>query len=489
MKYEFAAPSSRDPDNLYASSSRLLNLYREPVGNRVMVKPVLGTVLFSSLPGVFCRAMATVNGTLYAVHGGTLYSIGASGVAVALGAIPDDANTTISGNNGKVTIVAGSNYYLWDGATLTEPTTGAFSNFGSVVFFKQLTVLSEKNGRRVQWSNPADPATLGGLDFATAESTDDDILRVLPIGGGLSVFKTNSIETWASYSDGSIGAVPGQSTQRGLKAFGLLTAVPDGAFYVGSDNVAYIASVGGSQRASTPAVETSIKTEAPTGAIYYEDEGHKFCALLFDDRPAWVYDIATGEWHERAEGNTLEPWSVQACASAYGEFIVCTKSGALSKLARVGSDNGQAMIKRAVGITFGGELDQFRVHEFALPVKVGVYADLADPSPIIVDTLVTLLDESDAVVTMLDDEGAEVVLFDGVETRRPFLEEMIELRTSNTDGLTWSDPIPMGLGTLGDYRRRVAWRRLGQFEQFTAEITYAGSADVTFDANVEGRAS
>lgn len=443
MKYEFAGQSEKDADNVWAASARLLNMYREPTGSRVIVKPVLGTVRFGDLSGVFCRAMATVDGVLYVVHGEALYSVASNGIATKRGVIPDDPDTTISGNNGKVTVCAGGIYYLWDGTTLSTPTPGAFSEFGSVTFYKQLTVLTEKGGRRVQWSDPAAPATLNGLNFATAESTDDDILRAVPVGGGLWVLKTSSIETWAATGSGDLQAIPGSTNQRGLKAFGLLAEIPNGVFFVGSDGVAYLGSNGGMDRVSTTAVESSIEHEDPQGALYYEDEGHKFCALLFDSRPAWVYDIAVGEWHERAEGNDLGPWSVQACCKAYGGYIAGTKTGMLARFSRTGKDNGLTMVKRAVGRTYGGDMQRFRVHEVALPVKVGTTTD----------------------------------------------SDIIELRVSRDHGRTWSDAMPRPLGAIGEYARRIVWKRLGQFEQITLEITYAGSADITFDAVIEARAS
>lgn len=487
MKYEFAAPSAKDDANAWAATEQLVNLYREPVGSRMLVKPVLGTVLFSALPGVFCRAMAEVDGILYVVHGEKLYRVATNGVAVQLGTIPDDANTTISGNNGKVTICAGGNYYLWDGTTLSEPTPGAFAEFGSVTFYKQLTVLTELNGRRVQWSGPAAPATLNGLSFATAETSDEDIIRTLPIGGALWVFKASAVEIWAATGAGDLQAIPGSTSERGLKAFGLLTAVPNGAFMIGSDNVAYLAATGGMQRVSNAAVETSIATDNPQGVAYYEDEGHKFCAILFDSRPAWVHDIATGEWHERAEGNGLGPWSVQVIAKAYGNFIAGTKLGILARFARVGADLGKPLIKRAVGRTFSGDLDRFRVHEFCLPVKVGTVHNPPAVAFYYSFEPVTLLDGTP--VAMLDDMGALVTILAEIENANPPTEELIELRVSRDNGHTWADPIAQGLGLIGQYGRKVAWRRLGQFEQFTAEITYAGTADITFDATVDARAS
>jgi hypothetical protein len=443
VKFEFAAQSTQDSDNRWPASSRLINMYREPIGDRIVIKPVLGTIIFGDLPGVFCRAMAEVDGKLYVVHGERLYRVEQNGLAVDLGTIPDDENTTISGNNGKVTVCAGGNYYVWNGTTLTEPTPGAFSEFGSVTFYKQLTVLTELGGRRVQWSDPAAPATLDGLSFATAETTDADIICAIPVGAALWVFKEKSIETWASYSDGTLAAIPGSTIEPGLKAFSLLTEIPGGLFFIGSDNVPYLYRNGGMQEIPSAAVKTSITKESPTGVVYYEDEGHKFCAITFDRRPAWVFDIVTGEWHERAEGNTLSSWSVQAVAKAYGNYIAGTKSGPLVRFARVGQDLGRPMIKRAVGRSFHGDLDRFRVHEFLLPITVG---------------------------------GAGA-------------EEMVRLRTSGDHGFTWSDPMARGLGPVGQYSRRVMWTRLGQFEQFTAEITYSGAADITFDSTVDARAS
>ncbi|WP_386681828.1 hypothetical protein [Loktanella sp. R86503] len=491
MKFEFAAQSAQDSDNRWAASSRLLNMYREPIDGRTVVKSVPGTLLFGNLPGVFCRAMAEVDGILYAVHGEYLYKVEANGVAVQIGTIPDDPNTTISGNNGKVTICAGGNYYLWDGTTLSEPAAGAFSEFGSVTFYKQLTVLTELGGRRVQWSNPAAPATLDGLSFATAETSDADIVRAIPLGGALWVFKEASTEVWASYTDTSgaiaLQAIAGSTSDRGLKAFGLMAAIPNGVFFVGNDNVAYLGSQEGMQRVSNAAVETSIAQEEPTGAAYYEDEGHKFCALLFDSRPAWVVDIATGEWHERAEGNTLGPWSVQVIARAYGKFIAGTKRGPLVRFARVGADLGKPLVRRVSGRTLDGGMDRFRIHEVSLPMTVGTVYNAPTGEITFEDVVVTMLDGTP--ITMLDDDDTKVTIIENVEMPRLPSEEEIELRVSGDNGFTWSKPIARGLGLIGEYNRRVVWNRLGQYEQFTAEITYAGPADISIDASLNIRTS
>lgn len=431
MKVDFLASSSKDPDATWASSSRLINWYREPVGDKIVLKSVLGTQALATLPGVFCRAMAVIEGLFYIVHGGGLWRVASTGDATLLGAIDDSEQTSISGNNGKVTIVANGKYYVWDGETLSQPEAGAFSDFGSVSFIGQLTVLTERNGRRVQWSAVADPSTLDGLDFATTESRDDDNLRSLPIAGGLWIFKQQSIERW--YQEGTeIRALPGGTIDKGLKAFNLLTPLPDGCFFIGTDNKAYLVRGGQLERASTVPVETSISKENPARVFFYEDEGHEFCVITYPNRPAWVWDIATGEWHERAEGDNLGPWTAAAAVGALGAFYICDNLGNVLLLTRNNMDATGPLVRRAVSATFGSG-ERFKVNSLQINGRVG--------SP------------------------ATVVL-----------------RMSRDKGETWGQPRYKSLGAVGEYRTRPIFRGLGQFFDATIELTISDPVDVGLDS-------
>ena len=86
---EFVGQSARDPDNIAANPSRLVNFYREPsaVGGigQYSLKPVMGTKDFSSLSGVFFRALQSVDGVLWAAIDGTLYEVGELGAATVRG--------------------------------------------------------------------------------------------------------------------------------------------------------------------------------------------------------------------------------------------------------------------------------------------------------------------------------------------------------------------------------------------------------------------
>jgi len=460
MYLEFAGQSVKDSDNAGADTSRLVNCYRSPLSDgRFAIKSVPGMMTWTRLDGAMFRAFGTVEGVLYAVHGRKLYSFTSGGTALELGDIPDSPDTSISGNNGKVTICANGRYFVWDGTALTEPLAGAFSDFGSVDFIGSRTVLTERNGRRVQWSNLLDPSALNGLAFATTESRDDDNIRGMVFGPEYWIFKQTSIERWVATASG-IAPLPGSTIDKGLKAFGLLCKMDTGGFFVGNDGKAYLLAAGGMlQRVSIPPVETSIAQNTPLTAFYYQDEGHEFVALTFKDREAWVFDITTVEWHERGEGNG-EPWRARHAGRAHDRFYVANDLGVVSRLSRIARDNDRPLIRRMVSKTVF--LDRrFTVPMLAFRLRTGIQQTL---------------DGLTVYRLMLDEDGNAI--FDP-ESGRYWMEftdfgaAQVSLRTSRDRGLTWGAPKPRGIGLVGQYETRVAYRALGQFRDFTAELTMA----------------
>jgi hypothetical protein len=409
-----------------------VNCYVEPVGDQITLKSVLGMSSFATVPGVFARALAEVGGVLYVAQGGGLYSVTSDGTVTSLGSITDSAETTISSNNGNVTVAAGGNYYVWDGSTLSTPTAGAFSDFGSVEYFGSLTVLTERNGQRVQWSDVLDPTTLDGLNFATANAYDDDLLRVLAIGGSLWMFGERSIEQW--YQNGAdLAPVAGAAIEFGLKAYGLLSRTPNGAFFVSSDNKVRLMQ-GGMQVISNRAVETALAQNTATHCFFYQDEGHDICVVRFSDRPAWCYDISTARWHERAEGDTFEAWSAVGSNKAFGKWNVLTEVGTLYQLERTNNDATGALLRQVTSVTLVNEGQRFRVKRFEVEGRVG-FSDLGR-------------------------------------------DASVSLQMSKDHGMTWTDAKTRSMGDLGEYQQRMVWRSLGQYRNATFRLTISDAAEL-----------
>ena len=430
----FFGLSSRDQDARAMATSRLVNLYPEGTTEGALtLKSVLGLRSFAATSAVFVRAMAKIGGSLWICAGGRLLQATEGGAVSDRGAVADSDITSIAGSGGNVTAVANGNYYFFDGA-LSNPTPGAFSDFGSVAFVGGYTVLSELNGNRFQWSAPNDPEDLPGLNFAEANGRDDAIVRVFAVGSLLYIFKETSHEVW--YVTGEAGAraferQAGGVYDLGLKSHDLNCDVPGGGvFFVGSDGRAH--NVGVPQPVSTPAVETAIKDCDPRACLAWEDEGHTFLAIVMRDCPAWVYDLATGRWHERAQDYDLRAWRVNVSAKAWGNWYAGRDGGEILRFDRVNRDTTLPLVRQATGATVDFKNWQ-TVNQFIAYPETG-----------------------DVATT-------------------------ISLEVSRDRGKTWSDPKTRSWA-VGYYARQVAWRGLGACRQFTPRLTMSDQADVVMRA-------
>jgi hypothetical protein len=443
-KLTFFGPSRFHDAAQQAASGRLINCYREVVGGRSshVLRSVLSTVDFGDMGAVFLRAMEEVNGSAYAVAGGYLHEIASNGIVTQIGAIADGPDTVISGNNGDVTVTANGNYYVWDGTTLSQPSAGAFSSFGSHDFLGNFTILTEKNGRRVQISDAADASTLGGLNFVTTEINDSNNVRIAAISGNAWVFKEEAIEILALDGAGSLTPIPSATIEKGIKDFRLFTKLPNGAAFVATDNSVYLA---GQQVTpiSTPFVEESIRAKTPTHMFYYEDAGHKMLVLRFSDRMAWTYDLAGQEWHERGEDITLDPWSIVNTIQAYGKQIAGSDVGGLFTLERVNADADAPLLRRAIG-TLDFEDMRRSVPEIVIRGESG----------------------STSSTHSYDDPVR------------------CWLRLSKDNGRTWGVEKWRDFGALGDYRTRAVWRANGAFKRsLTIEFNMTDPVDFPVDCD------
>lgn len=444
-KYTFFTQAARDGSAVAATSEELVNCYPEAAAGDartlMLIRSVPGEVELADLGQPIVRAAETANSLFWVVIAGNLYQIGSDGSVANRGAVGNSNETSISGNGANVCVVANGDYSVWDGATLTNPTPGAFSDFGSVAFSDFDTILTELNGRRWCWSDTADPTTLPGLNFATAEARDGDILRATVDQAQVFLFTEACIEVWRS--TGASGATRYRRLTvidqgRGLKGYHLLASDAFGIFFVGNDNVAYVMSGASMMPVSTPAVQSDIADGDPVSAYYYEDRGHKFVVINFADRPAQVYDMTTKLWHRRQTGVVRGEWVIKRMAEAYGKWLGVDDFGVVSELARVNADRGQPLkrIMRGKPIYMDGR--QFSVAEFEALCTVG-------------------------------EHDAEIML-----------------RWSRDNGQTWDGTQTASLGAVGAYGTTVNFYALGRGESFTPELSCTDAADVVFysDANV-----
>ena len=194
------------------------------------------------------------------------------------------------------------------------------------------------------------------------------------------------------------------------------------------------------QPISTPAVETDITAGAGVNCLYYEHHGHKFCVIQFSDRAAWVYDISTGEWHNRTTGPEYAAWPVIASVKAFGHWHVGSNTGQILRLTESNADYDGPLYRRAVSRTFRpGQL--FKIARL---------------------------------------EALGVMGGPNVSAREPELM----LRMSRDTAKTWGTELWRSFGPVGEYETRAVYRGLGQFRSATAEITITDAANLPISAKM-----
>ena len=448
--------AAKDDLNEAASTENLVNLYAEAAPGdartRLVARSVLGEALFAKLSDGLVRAVERVGEHLWVVANGSLYRINSMGTVTDVGSVTESVDTSISGNTGNyVTIAAGGDYYVWDGITLSQPTGGAFTAVGSVSQMDFDTILTEKSGRKVEWTTNANPTARNALYFRTKEGRTDKVLRAIPFRRELYVFGEESTEVW--FNTGATGSarysrLAGGVIDQGLKSYNLVRAFDSGIFFVGNDNIAKITAGTQLMPVSTPAVHSDIEQSPPTRVDYYEDRGHKFCVVVFSDRPAWAYDLTTQLWHRRCTGVDLDAWDCKGIAEFSGAFRIVGGVGEVKTLTRNNADysSGATTLKRrVVSKPFAVDGRKFSVQKLQPMCRVGK-SDLG--------------------------RDAEIML-----------------RISWDGGLTWSQPETASLGDLGDYDVQTEFRSLGRGEQFAAEFSVTDAAEISIysDAYVEIR--
>ena len=483
MRLILASKSSRDGFDKGLSTERLINCYPTPAPEGAMsqfeLRSVPGLVPHCTLPGPFLRGMKFVDGSLYAVVRGEIMQVRQDGTFSFIASIPDDPNTSISSNRDVITITAQGDYFIVQNGVVSQPGDGRITGEASVTFLDQYTVLCERNGREIEWTEAGQPDIRSGLYFATAEANDDKNVRLHAVGGYLVVLKERSTELWASTQTGGYSAfsrVPGGVMQVGLKAFNLITAAKDEAFFIGHDNVAYISAGGLPTPVSTPAVAQSLARGKPTHCFYYEDRGHRFCVIRFDDRPAWVYDIATGVWHERASGPDHAPWSIIYAEYAYGQWYLGDAKGGLYRTAMAPVDEWQPIRRTVVSREVYMDGAPFTVADLEVLGRFAHSGIESGPDVLIgMDDLAIQSQRGDPLLS----QGQNYMA-----TERP---SRIWIRTSRDGGHTFSLPKHRDIARKGQHAIRCRWTALGQFRRFCVEINLTDPFEMPLqsDANIE----
>ena len=387
-------PNQSNPGRFSANgSARLVNCFREEQGPEGTVdKPIhacSGLSLWSTLTGGSgIRAALVVDTYLYVVAGRLLFRVDSEGSATQIGAIPTDGPVYMGRNRANPTqvgICSAGQFWVLVGTTLT---LNADLDLPAASSFAVLDGYGILPGYGNQWfiTDVDDFTAIDPLDFASAESSPDAIKRVAVRENELVMFGADSIEWWRNTGETfpfgrvtakRLGCLSAASVTRFAQTLAWIATDED-------DNI-FVAVMSGydGQRISTHAVERAIRDDADREnitATSWGEDGHTFLAISGTDW-TWVYDKATGLWHER-ESYGSSKWRCNAVASFAGKLIACDATeGKLYEMHRDLEDEaGDPLILDIITPTHHVFPDRVRVNKLRVRAVMGQGAVPGDDS-------------------------------------------------------------------------------------------------------------
>jgi hypothetical protein len=399
------------------------------------------------------------NDRFFAVVGAYLFELSSTWNILGTYALPGETGigqVSLTDNGQDMMIATGPNAYWFNftANTLTQVTDAVFFGATTCGFIDGYIVFNQPN-TQIFWITNLYSTVINPLGFASAEGNPDNLLSLLVDHREIWLFGDVSTEVW--YDSGGanfpFSFIQGAFISHGIAAPFSAARLDNTTFWLGNDEfgrgIVWRANGYAPIRVSTFALEQAIQrypTITDAVAWTYQQDGHSFYVLNFPSGDAtWVYDAASGLWHERgylgtltANDGQLHRGRPQTHSFAFGKHVVGDwQTGYLYSLdATIAEDDGRAIKFLRAAPFINNENKRIFFHQFQLAMEVGQ----GNPGG------------------------------DGPPPAAP-ADPQISLRWSDDGGYTWSNYQTVSMGVSGAYTTRVIWRRLGQSRQRVFEVS------------------
>jgi hypothetical protein len=392
----------------------------------------------------------SANGRVFAVNGSDLYEINANGTTTSLGTfLTSSGSVSIAEGLTQLAVCDGVNVYELVYATdvFTKVNDPDLPSAGFITNIDGYFIVAENNTGRFYISAINNLTSWDALDFATAESDPDILISAVNAAGQLWLLGNKTTEIWTNTGSSAFpfARISGAVMQTGLIAKHSAIELDNSIFWVGKDRfgegVVYRANGFTPQRVSTTPIEKRIQESNDKEnivAFAYQEQGHLFYVLTGGGlETSLVLDLTTNLWHERAFLNQ------------FGNFDQC-----------LANSHVYAFNRHLVGDRLSGN-----IYEMAL----GIYTD--NGSIIARERVYTHISEEDRRIRFNKlDIGFETGV--GLQSGQGS-DPVCTLEVSKDGARTWSDPQEKPIGKVGEYQKKVSFKRLGVAEQMTFRLRIA----------------
>ena len=471
-----------------AAANRCVNLFPEvvPEGGKepAFLQRCPGLELVAIVGAGPIRGMWKFGDFLYVASGGKLYRVDGNYAITELGLINGSGPVSMADNGVQLFVACNPDAFIYNANTgvFAQVTDPDFPGAVSVGYLDSYFVFNEPNSQRVWVTALLDGLSVDPLDFASAEGNPDDIVSLIVDHREVWLFGNNTIEVWynAGVADFPLARIEGAFMETGCLAPYSVAKLDNSVFWLGSDargnGIVYRNQGYNGQRISTHAVEWQIQQYAVLNdaiGYSYQQDGHSFYVLVFPTAQAtWVFDVSTGLWHERAywDGVQYRRHRSNCQANFNGQVLVGDwETGFIYAFSQdTYNDNGQAQrwLRSWRALPTGqNTLKRTAHHTLQLDCESGVGAGTVSTFFLLTENSVNLTTESGLqLVTSL------VSLTDGANPQ-------VMLRWSDDGGHTWSNEHWASMGRVGEYGKRVIWRRLGMTTKLRDRVYEISGSD------------
>ena len=416
-----------------------------------------GLKSFGSQAGGLDRGMFEHLGILYKVTGNTLYTVSSNGTHTSRGTIPDTGRCRFAPLGDSVIIVTGGKPYICDGSTVTlisdsdlESPNAAGSLNNQIIF--------DGDGGRFVVSNAGDATTINGLNYATAESNADNIIRPYIFNQTLLLFGDKTIEPWWNTGTGN---PPFERVDTGIINVGLgaLDSVSNNdtvVYFFGDDDQVYVL-----QGYNAGVISTEPMAREFAGYTTTEDAigwcftfgGYNFYLLTFPtEDKSWIYQEG-GEFFELSSGTSGGRWIANSYAYCFRKHLIADhRNGNIYELNDTTyTENGAAIVRTRDSAPIHGGLlkapgKRLEMNRFEILLESGT--------------------------GLISGQGSDPVIM---------------LSFSDDGGRTFSTEMWGTTGQIGEYQFKVEWFALGSFDSRILRIRtsdpvnytiFSGAADI-----------
>ena len=431
--------------NRKADVQRTVNMYLK----RVESGTGKATYILDSVPGLAyfagavgdgqVRGMVCIQGgraffvsgvTLYELFEDTSYSSRISMVS-ATGLV-----SMVIGRQHIVIADGSSRLYIMTLATNADDSITDVSYTGSVWidYLGGRYVFGKAGTDQFGWTDIDDPTTIDPLDFATAESSPDGLVKGKVFREELWLFGAQRTEVWrpSSSPDAAFEKNQGVSINIGCAAANTVCVIDNSIFWIGQDEnggaVVYSSSGYAPRRVSTRVVEEQMQSStdiSSASAKCLQYRGDVFVSFQVPGvSTTWCYNAASDSWHEEAEfvDGEFEPSRGVLHMFAFGRHLIGDEEDLIYRLdADLNRNHNDILCReRTSPHSATASLGRVFYSRLRLDCETGTVVDSSTPE--------------------------------------------VELYYSNDGGHTWSDSMPRSLGVVGQHRKSVQWNRLGSAE-------------------------